>query len=151
MGLAKYYCDPNSGVYIPYRDGKSLTGTVRYASVNSHLGIEQSRRDDLESLGYILVYFLKGKLPWQGVRGPGNQVRYEKILEIKISTSYNSLCEDIPGKAKLEEFLIYLRNVKQLKFDNKPDYLRYRKLFKDLFYKNEYQHEIVFDWQCSSV
>ena len=151
MGLAKYYCDPNSGIHIPYRDGKSLTGTVRYASVNSHLGIEQSRRDDLECLGYILVYFLKGKLPWQGIRGPGNQVRFEKILEIKISTSYNTLCEGIPGQCNIEEFLIYLRNVKQLKFDAKPEYLRYRKLFKELFFKKEFQLDIVFDWQFSKV
>jgi len=97
MGLAKYYRDPQSGTHIPYRDGKALTGTVRYVSVNSHLGIEQSRRDDLESLGYIFIYLLKGKLPWQGLKVDGERKRYEKILEIKISTSFQSLCEGIPG------------------------------------------------------
>ena len=63
FGLAK--CFKNSeGEHIPYKDGKNLTGTARYASAATHLGIEQSRRDDLEGAGYVLLYLLKGQLPW---------------------------------------------------------------------------------------
>lgn len=64
FGLAKRFRDPKNGTHIVYRDGKNLTGTARYASVNTHLGIEQSRRDDLESIGYVMLYFCRGNLPW---------------------------------------------------------------------------------------
>lgn len=83
--------------HIPYIDGKSLTGTARYASIYTHLGIEQSRRDDLESIGYLLVYFLKGELPWQGQKAKTKKEKYKKIMEKKIAVTPDLLCEDIHG------------------------------------------------------
>jgi serine/threonine protein kinase len=98
FGLAKSYRDPETGLHIPYRDGKSLTGTARYASINSHLGIQHSRRDDLESIGYVLVYFLKGELPWQGLKSKTMSDKYEKIMEKKIITPIEDLCKGLPRK-----------------------------------------------------
>ncbi len=98
FGLAKRFRDPRTHQHIPYRENKNLTGTARYASINTHLGIEQSRRDDLEALGYIFIYFFKGILPWQGLKAKTKAQKYEKISDKKLSTPVDELCKGTPGK-----------------------------------------------------
>jgi serine/threonine protein kinase len=97
FGLAKQFQDRSSGRHIPYRDNKQLTGTIRYASINTHLGIEQSRRDDLESLMYILIFFMCGSLPWQGLRTNFYTNKYELVFQKKVSTSVETLCAHLPS------------------------------------------------------
>ncbi|GMJ09061.1 casein kinase I-like 6 [Hibiscus trionum] len=139
-GLAKKYIEANKK-HIPYREKKNLTGTARYASVNTHLGIEQSRRDDLESLGYVLMYFLRGSLPWQGIKAGTKKQKYDKISEKKVSTPIEVLCESYPS-----EFVSYFQYCRSLRFDVKPDYSYLKRLFQDLFIREGYQFDYVFDW-----
>ena len=116
FGLAKRYREPRTGEHIPYKDGKNLTGTARYASVNTHLGIEQSRWDDFESLGFLLIYFLRSSLPWQGLPAKTKKEKYEKIRDKKLATQIETLCKDFP-----EEFAKYMEYVRSLKFEDRPD------------------------------
>mmetsp|Transcript_25469 Transcript_25469/g.30909 ORF Transcript_25469/g.30909 Transcript_25469/m.30909 type:complete len:376 (-) Transcript_25469:876-2003(-) len=141
FGLAKKYRDPKTHQHIPYRENKNLTGTARYASINTHLGIEQSRRDDLESLGYVLMYFLRGSLPWQGMKAATKKQKYEKISEKKMSTPIEVLCKGFP-----QEFVTYFQFTRSLRFEDKPDYTYLRKLCRDLFISKGYQYDYVFDW-----
>merc|ERR1719450_995482 len=141
FGLAKRYRDPRTHRHIPYREHKNLTGTARYASINTHIGIEQSRRDDLESLGYVLMYFIRGSLPWQGLKANTKKQKYERIMDRKMSTSTEQLCKGFPS-----EFRSYFEYCRSLRFEDRPDYAYLKRLFKELFYRKGFQYDNMFDW-----
>lgn len=124
FGMAKQYRDPKTKIHIPYREKKSLSGTARYMSINTHLGREQSRRDDMEALGHVFFYFLRGHLPWQGLKAPNNKQKYEKIGERKRITNAYELAQGLPI-----QFGQYLDIVRNLTFEEAPDYEGYRRLF----------------------
>lgn len=141
FGLSKRFRDPVSGLHIPYRDQKSFTGTARYASINTHLGVEQSRRDDLESLGHIFIYFLKGILPWQNMQAKSKKEKYEKIMKKKLSVPVAQLCKDLPL-----EFETYLAYCRKMKFNERPDYAYIKQIFKELFVRKGYFYDQIYDW-----
>ncbi|XP_004414714.1 PREDICTED: casein kinase I isoform alpha-like [Odobenus rosmarus divergens] len=141
FGLAKKYRDNRTRQHIPYREDKNLTGTARYASINAHLGIEQSRRDDMESLGCVLMYFNRTSLPWQGLKAATKKQKYEKISEKKMSTPVEVLCKGFPA-----EFAMYLNYCRGLRFEEAPDYMYLRQLFRILFRTLNHQYDYTFDW-----
>ena len=140
FGLAKRFKNKN-GLHIPYRDGKHLTGTLRYASCNTQLGIEQSRRDDIESIGYILLYFFKKNLPWMNVKGKNEKEKFKKVLDIKINCKLDDICQGIP-----KEIGLIIQYARDLKFDEKPDYNLIQRLIKNIADKNGFQFDFEFDW-----
>merc|ERR1712223_1429876 len=143
FGLAKKFRDPRTHQHIPYRENKNLTGTARYTSINTHLGIEQSRRDDLEALGYIFIYFFKGILPWQGLKAKTKAQKYEKISDKKLSTPIDELCKGTPA-----EFSTYINYCRSLRFEEKPDYAYLRQLIRNLFHRQGFSYDYVFDWNA---
>ena len=143
FGLAKRFRDPRTHQHIPYREHKNLTGTARYASINTHLGIEQSRRDDLEAIGYIFIYFYKGILPWQGLKARTKAQKYDKISDKKLSTPVEELCKGTPP-----EFSTYINYCRSLRFDEKPDYAYLRQLIRNLFHRQGFSYDYVFDWNA---
>ena len=142
FGLSKKYRSSTTNKHIRFGFTGKLTGTVRFASANALRGGEQSRRDDIESIGYMLVYFLKKKLPWQGITGNKKMERYLKIYKLKKNTSPEELCSGLPP-----EMAVYMEYAKSLEFEQEPDYNLLRKLFKQMLKRiNNTNDILVFSW-----
>ena len=140
FGLSKPWRTKH-GKHTPYSEDRSLTGTARYASINNHLGYEQSRRDDMESLAYMFIYFLKGKLPWQGFNRQNNAEKFDQILQRKRDMTPVQLCEGLPL-----EFASFLTYCQQLEFEEAPNYEYWRREFQDVMRENGLVYDGEFDW-----
>lgn len=141
FGLSKLYLDPMTGKHIPFKENKALVGTARYASIWTHLGMEQSRRDDLEAVGYMLIYFIKGSLPWQNIQSKCKNEKYKLIADSKINTTIETLCEGTPRE--LELFMKYVRS---LAFTDTPDYKYLKGLFRT---ESEWGSDDDYDWNIA--
>ena len=142
FGLSKRYRHPKNLHHMPQRSNRHLTGTPRYASINNHLGVEQSRRDDLESLAYVFIYLLNGSLPWQGLKAKNPQKKYRLILEKKQDISIQQLCTGIPRE--FGDILAYARG---LSFDARPDIPRLRKLLRECYHNYDcHKQRGTWDW-----
>ena len=141
FGLAKKYREDNNNKHHEMKQGKKLIGTARFASINAMDGLSQSRRDDLESLGYMLIYFLKGKLPWQNFMIKNKEERYDKIKQKKKNIDINELCSDCP-----DEIAQYITYVKNLKFDEDPNYIYIKSLFNNILNKSGKKFYYFYDW-----
>ena len=137
FGLSRYYV--KNGKHIEFSSNKNLIGTLRYASINMHLGIEPTRRDDLESVGYMLIYFLKGILPWQGIKNKSESDHITLIGNMKIGTNLDKLCNDLPKQLKE-----YIKICRELGFDEEPNYTKLKDLFLSAAKDNNIK--LKYDW-----
>jgi len=138
FGLSKKYWDTK---HVQIRSRLSLTGTARYASINAHKGMEQSRRDDLEAIGHMLIYFIRGSLPWSGLEAKTQEEKYRKIRETKESVPLSELCKGHP-----DAFKEYLRITRDLQFKDKPEYEKLRNLFKQARAEHGPKEDNHFPW-----
>ena len=136
FGLSKEYRDPNTHAHIPFQTGLGLVGSTIFASINSHMGLELGRRDDLESLAYMLFYFLWGFLPWQGLvlKGDG-------IVKSKRGITTHPLFQGLPSELRM-----FFDHCCSLPFDGRPNYDHFYLLFESLLVKEGFQSDVAFDW-----
>ena len=144
FGLAKKYVKKN-GEHIDFKSDKKFCGTPKYASIAAHKHCEQSRKDDLESIGYILVYLFHNSLPWKNIKHKDKNERYRLICEKKEQTSEEELCKNMP-----REFLIFLKYVRNMEFNEKPPYNAFINMFKKLYESRDYPND-KFIWETKKI
>ena len=145
FGLSKKFRSSKTLIQYPLIKKKKLIGTARYASIHALEELEQSRRDDLESVGYVLIYFLKGSLPWQGLKAKGKEERYRKILEKKKEISSEELCKGFP--IIFQNFVYYVKNLDYLE---EPDYENLKNMFIG-FINNELNENFDFIYDLTTI
>ena len=171
FGLSKKFRNAG-GEHISQNKKKGFCGTARFASIAAHKFVDQSRKDDLESIAYILIYLYKGKLPWQKIKNKDKHKRYALMGEMKINTSEEELCKDIPicrnickfakKTVKCEmcckkcnpnfvckcsnPFLTFLKYVKNMEFDEKPPYSSFIKMFREFYIEKNYKTDLL-QWE----
>ena len=142
FGLSKKYKSSRTNKHIQFKLTKKFTGTARYASINAVRGAEQSRRDDLEAIGYMLMYFFNGgQLPWQGVSCKEKAQKYAKIYHMKKHLNYQEFCKNMP-----KEIITYMMYCRELQFEKEPNYEYLRNLFQNVLGKNCFQNDLKFSW-----
>ena len=146
FGLSKKYRSSTTLKHYPLIKRKKLTGTARYASINALNGITQSRREDLEAIGYVLMYFLIGRLPWQGLVNKNKDERYLRIMEVKRDTTPEELCKGYPPE--FERYVSYTRN---LEYEEDPDYSLLKNLFLKVLNDDGYNFDYYYDWDNDAV
>lgn len=146
FGLSKIISNDKRNQYLlNIKKEKIVIGTVRYISMNAHLGNEQSKRDDLESLAYMMIYFIKGELPWQSLKAKSRKEKYTKIYQKKKQTVNSELCNFLPDEIKT--FLSYVLNLNP---KLNPDYAKLANLISNLMKKYGYINDLQFEWYSSS-
>ncbi|RWS28944.1 casein kinase I-like isoform gamma-3 isoform X9 [Leptotrombidium deliense] len=143
LGLAKEFKDKATNDHIPFKEQDMLLGIPRYMSIAAHHYKEQARRDDLESFGYLLVYMLKGRLPWQGLQMASLREQCNRILEIKKTINSEKLCENLPVL-----FKNYFEYVNLLDFVAVPKYKELKKAFTDTFQAHNFKRDDIYDWNA---
>lgn len=142
FGLSKRYIDPATSKHIPLKSGKTLLGSLEYASINNHNGKELSRRDDLESLAYILIGLFLGDLPWSAYATEEKAHEHDqKICAMKSRLLETETARKIPA-----ELRTFLEATRRLEFDEEPKYTEYRRLFKELMIREGYSFDYIYDW-----
>ncbi|CAD8141347.1 unnamed protein product [Paramecium pentaurelia] len=139
FGISKKY--KINGQHIPFQEQKPFMGTTRYASISAHKGYELSRRDDLESLGYVFIYLLKGNLPWQNITSSSDKEKTKLVGKLKIELETKDLCKGLPN-----EIQRYMDYVQKLKFTSTPDYKYLFSLFQKIAQQQGFQLDRKFDW-----
>lgn len=135
FGLAKQFRSHDTHLHIPFHGGLGLTGTPLFASNNSHAGCELGRRDDFESLTYVLIYLLRGGLPWEGLANSA------LVAQRKLDCSVEELCSGLPN-----EFATFLSYSCSLPFEDKLDYGFLSGLFDHLQRREGFHNDALSDW-----